>query len=334
MLDNEERVARLREEPRTDISMGHRMQRFVEALQHSICAALEDFEEDVRFRTDAWERREGGGGLSRVLEGGQVFEKAGVNTSAVHGVLPERTAAMLNVQPVPFFATGLSLVIHPRSPYVPAVHANFRYFALGEDLFRPVDQWFGGGADLTPCYPFLEDARHFHRVWKEVCDRHPVADYEVFKQRCDEYFYLPHRGETRGVSGIFYDYLRDDPEGTFLFSRDAGRAFLRSYLPIVERRKDIPYGERERTFQEIRRGRYVEFNLLFDRGTRFGIETEGRTESILMSLPPHVQWHYDWHPAPGSQEADALWFFQPRDWLTLKPADVPGDSASRYPGSL
>ncbi|HET6568594.1 MAG TPA: oxygen-dependent coproporphyrinogen oxidase [Rhodothermales bacterium] len=324
MLDNEERLARLRETPRTDISLAHRMQRFVEALQQSICKGLEDFEPEVRFRTDTWKREGGGGGTSRVLEGGQVFEKAGVNTSAVHGDLPERTAVGLNVEPMPFFATGISLVIHPCNPFVPAVHANFRYFALGEDLFNPRDQWFGGGADLTPTYPFLEDAQHFHAVWKEVCDHHPeIADYADFKRRCDTYFYLPHRGETRGVGGIFYDYLRGDPEATFFFAREAGRAFLRSYVQIVERRRATPYGARERTFQEIRRGRYAEFNLLFDRGTRFGIETEGRTESILMSLPPRVQWHYDWRPQPDSPEGNALWYFHPHDWLALTKVDVP-----------
>lgn len=303
--------------------MGHRVQRFVEALQQRICGRLEALDGVARFRRDSWSRPGGGGGVSAVIEDGDVFEKGGVNTSAVHGMLPERMAKVLGVGQAPFFATGLSLVLHPRSPYVPTVHANFRYFAIGGDLTRPDDQWFGGGADLTPYYPFLEDARHFHSTWKDVCDRHPgVADYPRFKRQCDEYFFLPHRGETRGVGGIFYDYLRDDPEACFLFTRDAGRAFLASYVPIVERRQPLSYGARERTYHEIRRGRYVEFNLLFDRGTRFGIETQGRTESILMSLPPRVQWHYDWQPEPGSPEADAQRFFTPRDWLS-------GDAAGR-----
>ncbi|BBM72394.1 coproporphyrinogen oxidase [Rhodothermus marinus] len=324
MMDDHARVDRLRKEPRTDIPMAHRVQRFVEALQHHICKAIEDADGAAQFRRDPWNYREGGGGLTCVLENGAVFEKAGVNTSAIWGKLTERAARAIGVHPGPFFATGLSLVIHPRSPYVPSVHANFRYFALGEDLFHPEDQWFGGGADLTPYYPFLEDVQHFHRVWKEVCDRHPgVADYARFKAACDAYFYLPHRGEMRGVGGIFYDYLRDDPEGAFFFTREAGRAFLRSYLPIVERRKDIPYGERERHFQLLRRGRYVEFNLIYDRGTRFGLESNGRTESILMSLPPEARWQYDWRPVPGSPEEAALWFFQPRDWLALTEADVP-----------
>ena len=298
--------------------MARRMQRLVETVQARICEGLEALEGQAAFRADRWEREGGGGGLSRVLEGGDVWEKAGVNTSAVHGVLPERMATVLGVEAAPFFATGVSLVIHPRSPYIPTVHANFRYFALGNDLGRPADQWFGGGADLTPYYPEMADVQHFHQTWKDVCDRHPdVADYAAFKRQCDAYFYLPHRKEARGVGGIFYDYLRDDPEALFQLSHDAGHAFLDAYLPIAERQKDRPYGERERTYQAIRRGRYAEFNLLFDRGTKFGIETDGRTESILMSLPPRVQWRYDWQPEPGTPEAEAQGFFQPRDWLQV-----------------
>ena len=324
MADSHERVDRLREEPRTDISMARRMQRFVEALQIRIVKTFQDLDGSTGFAVDRWDREEGGGGITAVIEDGELFEKGGVNTSAVHGTLPARMAEVLEVDAKPFFATGLSLVIHPRSPHVPSVHANFRYFALGEDLMAPDDQWFGGGADLTPYYPHLEDVQHFHRVWKEVCDDHDaVADYEAFKQECDEYFYLPHRSEARGVGGIFFDYLRDDSEGTFFFVRDAGRAFLRSYVPTVKRRRDEPYGDRERHFQTVRRGRYVEFNLLYDRGTKFGIETDGRTESILMSLPPHVQWRYDFTPEPNTPEAHALWFFEPRDWLALTADDVP-----------
>lgn len=323
MADSHERVDRLREALRTDIPMAHRMQRFVEALQLRIVKKCEALDGSTSFRLDEWTREEGGGGLTAVIEGGELFEKGGVNTSAVHGTLPPRMAEVLGVATKPFFATGLSLVIHPRSPYVPTVHANFRYFALGDDLMYPDDQWFGGGADLTPYYPRFDDAQHFHRVWKAVCDAHDVADYVAFKQECDDYFYLPHRNEARGVGGIFYDYLREDPEGCFFFSREAGRAFLRSYVPIVERRRDVPYGERERRYQAIRRGRYVEFNLLYDRGTKFGIETRGRTESILMSLPPQVQWRYNDTPEPDSTEARAQWFFQPRDWLNLSEDEVP-----------
>lgn len=304
-------------------TLAHRMQAFVEALQEEICTGLEEADGAARFRSDRWERPEGGGGLTRVIGDGAVFEKGGVNTSAVQGRLPERMAKAFGVEALPFFATGLSLVLHPRSPYVPTVHANFRYFALGDDLSAPDDQWFGGGADLTPYYPTLQDAQHFHRVWKAVCDRHPkVADYADFKQRCDDYFYLPHRNEARGVGGIFYDYLREDPEATFAFSQDAGRAFLEAYVPLVERHRDTAYGEAERRYQALRRGRYAEFNLAYDRGTRFGLETNGRTESILMSLPPQAAWKYDVTFAPGTAEARAQWFFQPRDWLSLTPAAV------------
>lgn len=299
-------------------SRADRMRNYVEDLQVRICSALEEVDGRASFRKDRWTRPGGGGGLTAVIEAGAVLAKGGVNTSAVFGTLPARTARVLGVEPQPFFATGISLVLHPENPHVPTVHANFRYFALGNDLSAPVDEWFGGGADLTPYYPRLEDVRHFHRVWKQVCHGHPaVADYSEFKRACDEYFYLPHRGEARGVGGIFFDYIRTDPEQVFEFVREAGDAFLESYLPIVERRREEPYGDAERAYQAIRRGRYVEFNLLFDRGTKFGIETGGRTESILMSLPPYVQWPYGWKPAPGSPEQAAQWFFQPRDWLSM-----------------
>lgn len=291
------------------------MQLWVEDLQLRIVSALEKVDGAQSFRQDRWERAEGGGGLSMVIEEGAVFEKGGVNTSAVHGDLPAKTASLLGIEPAPFFATGLSLVIHPRSPHVPTVHANFRYFAIGDDLSDPTDYWFGGGADLTPYYPELDDVRHFHRVWKAACDRHPVVSYEALKKRCDEYFYLPHRSEARGVGGIFFDYLRSDPSAARAFTIDAGEQFLEAYLPIVERRKDADYGDRERRFQKLRRGRYAEFNLLFDRGTRFGIQTDGRTESILMSLPPAVEWTYDWRPEPGSPEERAITYLQPHDWL-------------------
>lgn len=325
MGDTFERVETLRDDPRDDIPMAHRMKRFVEALQIRITKKLEETDGSTAFQVDRWTREEGGGGgITAVLEGGEVFEKAGVNTSAVHGPLPDRIAELLEVDPEPFFATGLSLVIHPRSPHVPTVHANFRYFALGNELMAPDDQWFGGGADLTPYYPRLEDVQHFHGVWKRVCDRHDdVVDYATFKRECDEYFYLDHRGEARGVGGIFYDYLRNDPEGTFFFTREAGRSFLKSYLPIVERRRDEPWSEDERAFQLVRRGRYVEFNLVYDRGTKFGLDTNGRTESILMSLPPNVRWTYNQQPEPGTPEARALWYFTPRDWLALTPDEVP-----------
>lgn len=304
-------------------TLAARMQAFVERLQRTIIAKLEDIDAGAAFREDHWERPGGGGGTAAILEGNGIFEKAGVNTSAVFGDLPERMTRVLEVTRQPFFATGLSLVIHPRNPHVPTVHANVRYFALGEDLDAPDDQWFGGGADLTPYYPVLEDARHFHHVWKDVCDRSIVAEYGDLKRQCDEYFFLPHREEARGIGGIFFDYMRRRPEDTFAFVRAAGESFLDAYVPIVERRHATGYGERERAFQAVRRGRYAEFNLLYDRGTKFGIETHGRTESILMSLPPAARWQYDWQPEPGSPEERARWYFEPRDWVSLEPPDVP-----------
>lgn len=317
MGDDRARVERLQEDERSDIPMAHRMQRFVEALQIRIIKRLDELDQGSSFRVDDWEREEGGGGITGILEDGSIFEKAGVNTSAVDGPLPERAARALGVGESEFFATGISIVIHPRSPYIPSVHANFRYFALGDDLFNPDDQWFGGGADMTPHYPYLEDVKHFHQTWKDVCDEHEIADYDAFKRACDEYFYLDHREEARGVGGIFFDYIRKETESTFFFARQAGRAFLRSYLPIVNRRRDHSYGARERKYQNIRRGRYAEFNLVYDRGTKFGLETGGRTESILMSMPPHVEWQYDWQPEPETPEARAEFFFQPHDWLEL-----------------
>ena len=303
-------------------TVGGRMQAFVQELQRTIRSAIEEMDGQAVFQEDAWVRSGGGGGLSAVLAEGAVFEKAGVNTSVVYGELPEQVLADLlgNVSGADtrsFFATGISLVFHPRNPHVPSVHANFRYFALGDDLAHPVNQWFGGGADLTPYYPVLKDIQHFHRTWKDVCDAHDAADYEAFKKRCDTYFYLPHRGEARGVGGIFFDGLREAPEGTFAFVQEAGKAFLHAYAPIVARRRHEPYGEREQAFQALRRARYVEFNLLYDRGTKFGIDTGGRTESILMSLPPVARWEYDWTPDPGTPEARLQWFLQPRDWLSL-----------------
>lgn len=319
MFDDQRRLDRLKAEPRADIAIGIRMQRFCEALQKRICREIERLDDEAVWSVDTWERQEGGGGITRAVSDGRIFEKGGVNTSAVHGHLPEQMARLMNVRETKFFATGLSLVLHPRSPHVPTVHANFRYFALGDDLLKPVDAWFGGGADLTPYYPHLEDVQHFHRVWKEICDRHSVADYARFKEACDDYFFLPHRDEARGVGGIFYDYMREDPESCFFFSRDAGRNFLEAYLPIVRRRLEEPYGAREMEYQEIRRGRYAEFNLVCDRGTRFGIETGGRTESIFMSLPPRAQWRYAWRPEAGSPEELAQGFFKPRDWLDSNP---------------
>lgn len=281
---------------------------YFQDLQDRICAALEAVD-GRKFREDSWQREGGGGGRTRVLVDGGVFEKAGVNFSNVHGQFSEEFARQIPGEGRDFTATGISLVLHPRNPMVPTVHANFRFLTKG------AKEWFGGGADLTPYYPFREDAIHFHRVWKGVCKRHaPLVDYQRFKKWCDEYFFLAHRNEPRGVGGIFFDYLEGDKERLFAFVRDCGDAFVDAYLPIVRRRKDEPFGDREREFQEFRRGRYVEFNLLYDRGTLFGLKTGGRVESILMSLPPTVRWLYDYRPEPGTREAELYEYLKPRDW--------------------
>jgi coproporphyrinogen III oxidase len=283
-------------------------QTFFKELQDTITGAIEGLD-GKSFREDLWFREGGGGGRTRILEDGNVFEKAGVNFSSVHGNLPEQFASKIPLgNGTAFFATGLSLVFHARNPMVPAVHANFRYLEKGDA------QWFGGGTDLSPCYPYAEDATHFHRVLKTACDRHDPDFYPRFKKWCDEYFVLKHRGETRGVGGIFFDYVQGDRDKNFAFVQDAGNAFLDAYLPIAKLRMNEPYGDQERQYQLYRRGRYVEFNLLYDRGTIFGLETRGRTESILMSLPPLVRWIYDFKPEPGSREEKALEFYQPREW--------------------
>jgi coproporphyrinogen III oxidase len=279
-------------------------------LQDAICTGLEELDGRGRFQEDTWERPGGGGGRSRVLTDGGVFEKAGVNVSEVHGEMSEEFARQVPGTGRAFTATGISLVLHPGSPLVPTAHANFRFLTKGDR------RWFGGGADLTPYYPSREDVVHFHRVWKRVCERHPPpVDYARFKKWCDEYFYLPHRGEARGVGGIFFDYLEGDFDRLFAFVRDCGNAFLDAYEPIVRRRKDEPHTPEQREFQEYRRGRYVEFNLLYDRGTVFGLKTGGRVESILMSLPPRARWVYDYRAPPGSCEAELTeYYLKPRDW--------------------
>ena len=287
-----------------------RVQRWVEETQASLVKNLEALDGGGRFTADVWERPGGGGGVSSILVEGALFERAGINWSAVWGEFGDAALARMGGSERSFYATGISLVLHPRNPMVPTVHANLRYFERGQDA------WFGGGSDLTPYYPYEEDVRHFHRVWKDVCDRNEVADYDRFKEWCDEYFFLPHRDEMRGVGGIFFDDLRRDAEKTFAFVRDCGASFMQSYAPIAGRRRDEPYGERERQFQLYRRGRYVEFNLIYDRGTSFGLATQGRTESILMSLPPLARWEYCWTPQPGSREEAAMRFLQPRDWTS------------------
>jgi coproporphyrinogen III oxidase len=292
-------------------SLRQRTQEYFASLQDTICQALESCDGRARFREDRWQREGGGGGRTRVLEQGGVFEKAGVNFSAVEGLLSEEFARKLGGgEGREFFATGVSLVLHPNNPHVPTVHANFRFLEKGDA------RWFGGGADLTPSYPVREDVVHFHRTLKAACDRHDASYYPRFKAWCDEYFFIRHRDEMRGVGGIFFDYLQGDFEAIFAFVRDAGESFLPAYVPIVERRREQAFSEHEREFQLIRRGRYAEFNLVYDRGTTFGLETRGRTESILMSLPPLARWAYDYQAAPGSAEAEAGACFKPRDWLT------------------
>jgi coproporphyrinogen III oxidase len=286
-------------------------------LQDRICAALEALDGGARFQEDAWQRPGGGGGRTRVMLEGALFEKGGVNFSEVSGQMSPDFAPQLPGEGLDFSATGISLVLHPRNPFVPTVHANFRYLTKGD---KPQDRraWFGGGADLTPYYPFREDVVHFHKTWKAVCSRHPApVDYPRFKKWCDEYFFLQHRQEPRGVGGIFFDYLEGDFDKLLAFVGDCGAAFLDAYLPIVRRHKDEPYADEQRVFQAFRRGRYVEFNLIYDRGTLFGLKTGGRTESILMSLPPLVRWLYDYQPPPGSREAELYEYLKPRDWAEM-----------------
>lgn len=295
---------------------------YIQNLQNEICSALEEIDGKSSFHEDDWDREGGGGGKTRVIEKGNVFEKGGVNISTVHGELPGPIKKHFNVDDGWFWAGGISLVIHPKSPMIPTVHANFRYFELYDDeaMENQVDGWFGGGADLTPYYLYEEDALHFHQTFKKACDRHGNDLYSEFKKQCDEYFYNSHRGEARGIGGLFFDYLRADDNRSLkdwhIFVEDTGKVFLDSYIPIVKRRMDEAYGEKERYWQEIRRGRYVEFNLIHDRGTLFGLKTSGRIESILMSLPPEVRWDYDYNPEEGSREAELIEVLKkPRDWV-------------------
>ena len=289
-------------------------------MQDTICAGLEGVDGKAKFIEDKWERPEGGGGKTRVIAGGNVFEKGGVNTSIVHGPLPEAMQQSFKVPESNFYACGLSLVIHPVNPFVPTVHANWRYFELYDKAGERLDSWFGGGSDLTPNYIFEEDARHFHSTLKHAMDPFGAELYPEYKKHCDSYFVNKHRGdEMRGIGGVFYDYLRpkdnEDEQRLFAFQQANGNAFLDAYLPIVEKRKDIPYTEQEVEWQEIRRGRYVEFNLVHDRGTLFGLKTNGRTESILMSLPPRARWYYNYQPAEGSKEAELVKYLKPKEWV-------------------
>ncbi|SEP76279.1 coproporphyrinogen oxidase [Hyunsoonleella jejuensis] len=308
-------------------SMKDKFYQYIQELQDRITSKLEDIDGKAKFQEDIWKRPEGGGGRTRVIENGNVFEKGGVNISGVHGKLPKSMQAYFKVGDVDFFACGLSLVLHPKNPMVPTVHANWRYFEMypstplraGEPR-EIIAQWFGGGQDLTPYYLFEEDAKHFHQICKTACDKHNPEFYPMYKKRCDEYFYNAHRNEGRGIGGLFFDYCKASEtmtmENWYNFVTEVGDSFLEAYVPIVEKRKALPYTEAQRDWQEIRRGRYVEFNLVHDKGTLFGLKTNGRIESILMSLPPHVQWVYDHHPETGSDEEKLIAVLQnPVDWV-------------------
>lgn len=292
---------------------------YIQDLQDLITSRIEEIDGEAVFKEDLWRRPEGGGGRTRVIENGAVFEKGGVNISKVHGPLAPAMQKHFKVGDVDFFACGLSLVLHPRNPKVPTVHANWRYFEMYAKDGELIDAWFGGGQDLTPYYLFEEDAEHFHRVCKNSCDKHDPAFYAVYKKKCDDYFWNSHRNEARGVGGLFFDYCKASPEKNlddwFDFVTEVGDNFIDAYVPIVERRKNSAYSEENRNWQEIRRGRYVEFNLVHDKGTLFGLKTNGRIESILMSLPPKVQWVYDHQTESGSEEEKLVKTLQePKEW--------------------
>ena len=288
---------------------------YIQNLQETITKALEKEDGGARFKEDVWKRPEGGGGKSRILENGKVFEKAGVNTSAVSGVLPKSLEGYFNVKDSKFFACGLSLVFHPKNPMIPTVHANYRYFELYTSDGDLKDQWFGGGQDLTPFYLIEEDAKHFHEVCKSVCDKHSSNLYKVYKEKCDSYFWNHHRNESRGIGGLFFDYLKSN--NNYKKVNHCVGLFYTSILALLNKRKDLPYTPEQKKWQEIRRGRYVEFNLVHDKGTLFGLKTNGRIESVLMSLPPKVQWVYNYIAKKNSEEERLIKVLQnPRDWTT------------------
>lgn len=294
---------------------------YIQDLQNRICAAIETVDGSALFHEDKWERPEGGGGITRVMANGTVFEKGGVNTSIVHGDVTDIMRSQLKTDGARWFAAGLSLVIHPANPFVPTVHCNYRMFEVYNEEGQLADRWFGGGTDLTPFYLFKEDATHFHQTYKKTCDLFDEALYPDFKQVCDNYFVNWHRNqERRGIGGIFYDHqrpgLEKDVDFWMNFGKACGDAFIDAYIPIVEKRKGMEYNEQHKHWQEIRRGRYTEFNLVHDRGTLFGLRTNGRIESILMSLPPTVRFDYNDQPAPGSWEDELMQAcLQPRDWV-------------------
>jgi len=280
-------------------------------IQDYICTGLTDVSGQA-YHEDNWEYTDGdGGGRTRIFSGDSI-EKGGVNFSALNGTLSEKMASKLKGGGSDFFATGVSLVIHPKNPFVPTVHMNIRYIERGGK------GWFGGGIDLTPYYPHTTNIIDFHKSLKRICDDHAIADYSTFKSNCDEYFFIKHRNEARGVGGIFFDYLSENSEGIFDFVKAVGMGFNQTYLPIFSENKDKPFTEKQREFQLYRRGRYVEFNLVYDRGTLFGLETQGRIESILMSLPPLTSWTYNWSPEPNTPEAELYEIIKPRDWVNIE----------------
>jgi coproporphyrinogen III oxidase len=281
-------------------------------IQEQFSSSLEALDGDSQLRVDEWDRDDGGGGVTRIITGPGHIEKAAVNFSAVFGPTPTGLSESVAAGSSEFYATGVSIIVHPRNPNAPTFHANIRYFETDNG-----DRWFGGGADLTPYYLFEEDATRFHEVLKATCDSHPVSDYRTWKSACDRYFYLPHRGEARGIGGLFFDHLTADLEEVWDFQKELGSSLSMSYVPILERRVGIMYGEEETRWHEIRRGRYAEFNLVWDRGTRFGLETGGRVESILASLPPRASWEYMHEPGPGTRERALLDMVRagPRDWV-------------------
>ncbi len=303
--------------------------KFIERLQDDICNALEKEDGKAKFVEDAWQRPEGGGGKTRVISNGNVFEKGGVNTSVVFGDVTDLMRTQLKISGDKWFACGISLVIHPFNPFIPTVHANYRMFELydsssikGKDFEDTlIDRWFGGGTDLTPYYLFEEDAKHFHQTYKDVCTKFNPSFYSTFKKECDDYFVNFHRGnERRGIGGIFYDHQRPDKNqdvsSWMNFSEACGNAFIDAYIPLINKRKNTSFTDQHKHWQEIRRGRYVEFNLVHDRGTIFGLKTSGRTESILMSLPPTVRFEYNYQPTPGSEEDKLLQAcLHPVEWL-------------------
>ncbi len=316
--DDDSRPARFEKPARS--STKDKFFNYIHQLQDTITSKLEEVDGKAKFQEDLWDRPEGGGGRTRVIENGNVFEKGGVNISGVHGKLPDSMQKYFGVEDADFFACGLSLVLHPTNPMVPTVHANWRYFEMYDKDGNIVDQWFGGGQDLTPYYLFEDDAKHFHQTCKTACDKHNPEFYAKYKARCDEYFYNAHRNEGRGLGGLFFDYCKATNEMSmqnwYDFVTEVGDSFLEAYVPIVEKRKALDYTKPQRDWQEIRRGRYVEFNLVHDKGTLFGLKTNGRIESILMSLPPHVQWVYDHQPEAGSEEEKLIKVLQnPVNWV-------------------